>query len=104
MGAVFEVPVTRITAAGEGGLPGELVALVPGAGIETSRLTPAMRERDATFPELTLLIGSEREGLPEDLVAKADHIAHIPIQSQSLNAAMAATVALYELTTRMPPA
>jgi TrmH family RNA methyltransferase len=104
MGAIFEVPVTRKTAAGEGELPGELVALVPGAGGELSRLTLAMRERDATVRDLTLLIGSEREGLPEELVAKADHTVHIPIQSQSLNAAMAATVAMYELTTRMPPA
>jgi hypothetical protein len=30
-----------------------------------------MRERDATFPELIPLIGFEREGLPEDPVAKA---------------------------------
>jgi TrmH family RNA methyltransferase len=50
------------------------------------------------------MVGSEREGLPEDLAARADHIAHIPILSQSLNAAMAATVALYELTHRIPNA
>jgi TrmH family RNA methyltransferase len=103
MGAIFEVPVVR-TSAFEGGLPGGLVALVPGAGDELSGLTLAMRERDQTVRELTLLIGSEREGLPEELVTKADHTVHIPIKSHSLNAAMAATVALYELTTRMPPA
>jgi tRNA G18 (ribose-2'-O)-methylase SpoU len=51
----------------------------------------------------TLLIGAEREGLPEALIARADRVAHIPIATNSLNAAMAATVALYELT-RMPPA
>jgi tRNA G18 (ribose-2'-O)-methylase SpoU len=52
-----------------------------------------------------LLVGAERDGLPDSLVAKADHTAHIPIQTHSLNAAMAATVALYELTrmaTRTP--
>jgi len=52
---------------------------------------------------VTLLIGAERDGLPEDVIAAADITAHIPIQTHSLNAAMAATVALYELT-RMPPA
>ena len=50
---------------------------------------------------MTLLIGAERDGLPDDVVAAADVTAHIPIQTHSLNAAMAATVALYELT-RMP--
>jgi RNA methyltransferase, TrmH family len=51
---------------------------------------------------ITLLIGAERDGLPEELVAGADHVAQIPIRSHSLNAAMAATVALYEVT-RMAP-
>ena len=32
------------------------------------------------------------------VVAACDRVAHIPIASESLNAAMAATVALYELT------
>ena len=52
---------------------------------------------------VTLLIGSEREGLPEEVIAGAAHVAHIPIETESLNAAMAATVALYEIT-RMAPA
>jgi TrmH family RNA methyltransferase len=42
------------------------------------------------------LIGSERDGLPDEVVQQADVVAHIPIASHSLNAAMAATVALYE--------
>ncbi len=49
------------------------------------------------FP-LTLLIGAERDGLPDDVVASADRVLHIPILAHSLNAAMAATVALYEVT------
>jgi TrmH family RNA methyltransferase len=52
----------------------------------------------ATDGEVTLLIGAEREGLPEDIVSAADVTAHIPIHSHSLNAAMAATIALYEVT------
>jgi RNA methyltransferase, TrmH family len=47
---------------------------------------------------LTLLVGAEREGLPDDVVGACERIAHIPISSESLNAAMAATVALYEMT------
>ncbi len=37
------------------------------------------------------------------MIAGADLIAHIPIQTDSLNAAMAATVALYEVTRMAPP-
>jgi TrmH family RNA methyltransferase len=51
---------------------------------------------------VTVLVGAERTGLPEDVIAAADVIAQIPIATDSLNAAMAATIALYEVT-RMAP-
>jgi TrmH family RNA methyltransferase len=70
------------------------VALVAGQG-------PPLHSLGLTAA--TLLIGAEREGLPEELVAAADQVAQIPIASHSLNAAMAATVALYEIT-RIRPA
>jgi TrmH family RNA methyltransferase len=108
MGAVFAVPVARAKSLHE--LPGTRVALVGGAGVplrELTRVDPAHRQAtpsgQAPATGLTLLVGSEREGLPADLITQADHIAHIPIHTHSLNAAMAATVALYELT-RMAPA
>ncbi|HWK17147.1 MAG TPA: RNA methyltransferase [Solirubrobacteraceae bacterium] len=97
MGALFAVPLAR--ASGDPGeLPGETIALVAGAGVALSELTPP----DAASRSLTILVGSERDGLPEALTAAADHVAHIPIRTHSLNAAMAATVALYELTHRIP--
>jgi TrmH family RNA methyltransferase len=52
---------------------------------------------------VTLVVGAERAGLPEDVVAACDRAAHIPINNESLNAAMAATLAMYELT-RVPEA
>jgi RNA methyltransferase, TrmH family len=83
MGAIFEVPVARVedlTA-----LPAPRVALVARAG------------EPLTGPATgTLVVGSEREGLASDVVAACDEVRHIPIESESLNAAMAATVALYE--------
>jgi RNA methyltransferase, TrmH family len=88
MGAVFAVPLTR--AHDRAQLPGEKIALVPGAGVP-------LRDLPVTDAEVTLLIGSERDGLPEELAAGADHTAYIPIGTDSLNAAMAATIALYEL-------
>jgi RNA methyltransferase, TrmH family len=48
--------------------------------------------------ELTLLVGSERDGLPAEILTACDRVARIPIATDSLNAAMAATVALYEMT------
>ena len=48
--------------------------------------------------DVTLLVGAERAGLPEEIVTGAAQVAHIPIATESLNAAMAATIALYEIT------
>ena len=101
MGAIFSVPVVRADD-DLSALPGTTIALVADAGIELSQFTADRRRSDAKDRgAVTLLVGAEREGLPDDLTAQADHTAHIPIQTHSLNAAMAATVALYELT-RMP--
>jgi TrmH family RNA methyltransferase len=91
MGAVFAVPLARTDA--PAALPGAKVALVAREGPPLAELAEL-----AVAGELTLLIGSEREGLPEAVLAAADHTAHIPIEGDSLNAAMAATVALYEVT------
>lgn len=94
MGAVFTVPVVK----GDfGTLPGVKVALVPGQGVPLGEL---WRSGEAPA-EVSLLLGAEREGLPAELVKAADLTAHIPTRNDSLNAAMAATVALYELATRM---
>jgi RNA methyltransferase, TrmH family len=88
MGALFALPVAR--ANGVEGLPGQLVALVPGEGEAL---------RGPATGDTTIAIGGERTGLPGRVVDACDRVAHIPIaDADSLNAAMAATVALYELT------
>jgi RNA methyltransferase, TrmH family len=91
MGAVFEVPLARIGDRPElEQLPGTTVALVVDRGVP-------LAEAGLTRP-VTLLVGSERDGLPPELISGADAVARIPIANHSLNAAMAATVALYELS------
>jgi TrmH family RNA methyltransferase len=103
MGAIFSLALSR---ADPDSLPGEKIALVPRAGVPLHELWRSgciYANSSAKEPEATLMIGAEREGLPDEVVAKADHVAHIPIQTDSLNAAMAATIALYELTRRMAP-
>jgi TrmH family RNA methyltransferase len=88
MGALFAVPVARYASVGE--LPGTVVALDAHAEQALAEL--------AVEGSLTLLIGAERAGLPQETLAAADEVVRIPIHSESLNAAMAATVALYEVT------
>jgi TrmH family RNA methyltransferase len=101
MGAVFEVPLARVERVAE--LPAPTVALVADAGAPLSELVLAPPEGPGgTMPRLTLMVGAEREGLAPELVQAADHVARIPIVTHSLNAAMAATVALYEVARRMP--
>jgi RNA methyltransferase, TrmH family len=102
MGAIFAVPLVRAESAVD--LPGVKIALVPGAGEPLSGLwrsgcvcvSPSAKEA-------TLMIGAERDGLPDDVAAQADRVAHIPIATDSLNAATAAAIALYELTRSITP-
>jgi RNA methyltransferase, TrmH family len=93
MGAIFAMGIARVT--DPAALPGERIALDTGA--QQTLRGYAVGEQDAP---VTLLVGAEREGLPADVIAASDRVARIPIATESLNAAMAATVALYEMTRR----
>ena len=92
MGAIFAVPVAR--ASDPGDLPQPAIALAAREG------EPLRGPLEAA----TLVVGAERTGLPAEVVAGCDRVAHLPIAeaSESLNAAMAATVALYEVTRPCP--
>ena len=85
MGSIFAKPPAR---AGLGEIGARPLALDPDA------------ERDLAgvdlFPPLVLVLGSERGAIPEGL-----ETARIPVHADSLNVAMAATAALYEVERRM---
>jgi TrmH family RNA methyltransferase len=88
MGAIFAVAIARFEAVSQ--LPGIVVALDAAA-------PEALR--GPVEGELTLLIGPERGGLPMEALAGCDELRSIPqVAGDSLNAAMAATIALYEAT------
>jgi TrmH family RNA methyltransferase len=88
MGAIFTVPLARARE-----LPGTTIGLVAHAGAPLHEVVAALGDGP-----VSLLVGAERDGLPAEVAAACDRVVHIPIASESLNAAMAATIALYELS------
>jgi RNA methyltransferase, TrmH family len=86
VGAIFRVPLVRWDET-----PGRRLALVAHGG------TP-LAETELE-PPLTFLLGAEREGLPENLVAQSHEVVTIPLpgEAESLNVAAAGAIALYEL-------
>lgn len=90
MGAIFTTPLVRASAISQ--LPGRTLALAARRG---APLEQTVAELDDGA--LSVLVGAEREGLPEELISACDLVAHIPIAGESLNVAMAASVALYEI-------
>ena len=88
MGAIFGVPVARVERAS---------VTCPVARSRSSRAPGLPLPEALDAGEVTLVVGAEREGLPPEVAAACDAVAHIPIRSDSLNAAMAATIALYEV-------
>ncbi len=88
MGAIFAVALARFASIAE--LPGRLVGLDAGAD------SPLQGPLEGA---VTLLVGAEREGIPDQLLAQCSEVRCIrQVAGHSLNAAMAATVALYEAT------
>ncbi|HSB38820.1 MAG TPA: RNA methyltransferase [Gaiellaceae bacterium] len=81
-GSIFRVPLVDFS-------PEGAVALVAHGAPPLAQLDPA-RSR--------FVLGSEREGLPEDVVAACAAGATIPLagNAESLNVAMAGTIALYD--------
>jgi TrmH family RNA methyltransferase len=95
MGSIFARPPARAALAD---LAGFKLALDAGADATLASAVAAAPE------PVVLCVGAERSGLPDDLISAADAVARIPIAAdgpESLNAAMAATIGLYELGNRM---
>jgi TrmH family RNA methyltransferase len=88
-GATFRVPVARFDETA-----GRRIALAAHEG-------RPLHDVDLE-PPLTFVLGSERGGLPDDVLATCDEAATIPQPgpAESLNVAMAGTIALYELERR----
>lgn len=95
MGSLFARPPAR---AGLDELHGSLLALAGDAASALAEVAEAIER------PVVLCLGGEREGLPREIREAAHAVARIPLRAEgpdSLNVAMAATVGLYELTSRM---
>jgi TrmH family RNA methyltransferase len=88
-GSIFRVPLSEFA-----DVPGKRIALVPDGGVPLPEL-----QLDG---EIVLALGAERDGLPADVLAQCDEHASIPQPGggESLNVAMAGSIALYELARR----
>ena len=87
-GAIFRVPLVAWEEA-----PEPRIALVARGGKQLADLR--------VEPPLTLLLGSEREGLPDDLITHSETVTiATPGEAESLNVAAAGAIALYELSSR----
>jgi RNA methyltransferase, TrmH family len=93
MGSVFARPPAR---APFEDLPGMRIALDAHGGEDVRSV--------GLSEQVAVCAGAERCGLPDAALAGADVVAHIPLRQdgpESLNVAMAAALALYELARRM---
>jgi TrmH family RNA methyltransferase len=88
MGALFRVPLISFHEA-----PRPWIGLVPNGGTALAEVRAAAG---------TFMLGAERDGLPADVLERCDETATIPLagHAESLNVAMAGTIALYELARR----
>jgi TrmH family RNA methyltransferase len=87
MGALFRVPIVPFDEAA-----GRRIALVPHGGTPLAQLELS--------GEIVFVLGAERDGLPDEVLERCDVQASIPQHGESLNVAMAGTIALYELARR----
>jgi TrmH family RNA methyltransferase len=87
-GAIFRVPLVRWA-----DRPGRRIALVAHGGL-------ALGDLELT-PPLTFVLGSERDGLPDELLEEGETATiGLPGAAESLNVAVAGAIALYELARR----
>lgn len=96
MGSIFSVPVIIEPD------PMRIASRLRGEGVKLIATSPSGGKPcfQADYePPLALMVGSEGEGLPEELMGLADERIRIPMvgRADSLNVAVAAGIALYEI-------
>jgi RNA methyltransferase, TrmH family len=99
MGSIFHAPVSRELNALE------FLALSRASGFETGAAVPRGGDLPDTLPagKLVVVVGAEGGGLPDKVVTACSRRVTIPALAASLNAAIAASILLYDAYTRVLP-
>ncbi|MDQ4106781.1 MAG: RNA methyltransferase [Actinomycetota bacterium] len=97
MGSIFHVPVARELDTLEFLDESRGAGFAPVAAVPDGQDTPRTMSGDG----LVLVVGSEGRGLPKEVVVACDRSVTIPSCAASLNAAMAASILLYEAYMRV---
>jgi RNA methyltransferase, TrmH family len=99
MGSIFHAPVARELDSVD------LLAEAGGAGFTTAAAVPGAGDAPRSLPtgKLVIAVGAEGAGLPGDVVEACDTLVMIPSRAASLNAAIAASILLYEAYLRVLP-
>jgi RNA methyltransferase, TrmH family len=97
MGSIFHTPTAR-----------EILSLpfleeAKASGFATIAAVPHRGERPSSLPaeKLVIVVGSEGTGLPEEVISVCQQRVQIPALAASLNAAVAASILLYEAYKRV---
>ena len=99
MGSIFHAPIAREVLS----LP--FLEEAEGSGFATTAAVPHGGERPSSLPaeKLVVVLGAEGAGLPEEVIAACQQRVTIPALAASLNAAVAASILLYEAYNRVLP-
>ena len=99
MGSIFHAPITRELDTVEFIEESRNADFIPVAAM------PGGEGSSHSMPDgrLVLVVGAEGKGLPEEVAAACERSVTIPSQAASLNAAMAASILLYEAYMRVLP-
>ncbi len=97
MGSIFHVPVARELDVLEFLRESRGADFIPVAAMPGGQETP----RTMSDGRLVIVVGAEGGGLPEEVVVACERSVTIPSRAASLNAAMAASILLYETYMRV---
>jgi RNA methyltransferase, TrmH family len=99
MGSIFHAPVSRELEVLD------FLTLSRSSGFETAAAVPQGGERPGSLrsEKLVVVVGAEGSGLSEDVVSACSWRVTIPALAASLNAALAASILLYEAYVRVLP-
>ncbi|MBA3474740.1 MAG: RNA methyltransferase [Rubrobacter sp.] len=99
MGSIFHTPIAREVLS----LP--FLEEAEASGFATTAAVPYGGERPSSLPaeKLVIVVGAEGAGLPEEVISACQQRVTIPALAASLNAAVAASILLYEAYNRVLP-